>query len=72
VKSLHDAAIDGNCQAARETREAVEGKSNVRIEAAGSKFEILVRYANPPKLNDAPNDASSDPNASQDVEKGSK
>jgi hypothetical protein len=67
-----DAAIAGNCQAAREVREAIEGKSNQRLETVDAEpFTVLVRYENAPQSNKLPNDASSDPKASQDDEKGS-
>jgi len=69
-----DAAIAGDGPAAREVREAIEGKSNQRPETVGSReITIHVLYEDPsPKPDKVPHDASSVPNTSQDDEKGSK
>jgi len=74
AKRIFDAAIDGRLPAAREVREAIEGKSNRRTEPMGPReVTIHVLYEDPfPKPARVPNDASSVPNASQDDEKGSK
>ena len=44
VKSIYEAAIDGDTRAAREIRESIEGRCNARTEAAGSQFEFVVQY----------------------------
>ena len=46
---LFEAAIKGSVPAAREIREAVEGKANQRSNPVAAKgFEVLVRYEQPP------------------------
>jgi|SRR5271155_1397045 len=74
TKSVFDAALEGKCQATREIREGIEGRSNQRHE---TKDKGLITYQlvyEPPvtRRNEIPNDVLSVPNASQDDEKGSK
>jgi hypothetical protein len=69
-----DAAIDGNCRAAREIREAIEGRTNEASEAVQFRTanieEVMAKLFG--RRNEVPTDASSVPNRSQDDETGSK
>jgi hypothetical protein len=71
---LFDAAIDGNCRAAREIREAIEGRPNEPSETIQSPIRDVKVIVD--KLfggrNELPTDASSVPNTSQDDGKDSK
>jgi hypothetical protein len=71
---VFDAAIDGNCRAAREVRVAIEGRHNEPSET--KQFPIPDIKVTLDKLfgerNELPTDASSVPNTSQDDEKGGK
>jgi hypothetical protein len=56
---LFAAAAQGNVPAAREIREGIEGKTSPRRNPEGAdKFEIVVRYEDPPLLKMLPEGSS--------------
>jgi len=62
ARGLFDAAIKGSIPAAREIREAIEGKANQRPKPVGAEsFEVIVTYEQPPLSQMLPADSSDAP-----------
>jgi hypothetical protein len=63
VKVVFDEAIKGNMSAVRELREGIEGKASPRRNPVGAeKFEVVIRYEEPPLLTMMPKGSPDTPN----------